>query len=254
MKLLSASALNVLSSGVAITGNALTLTCGQLDRKLYLEVNAALEAIGGTWNRKQKAHLFEESPEDALDQILVDGGFHDVKRDLNQFFTPPALAREIVQRAKVEGMSVLEPSAGDGALAIECIRQGAKRLMCIEPHPTTFEKLDKRLTAERFPAWWHCGDFMQHDINDKYDRVVMNPPFARQQDIDHVLRAFDLLKKGGTLTAIMSAGTKDRSNKKAVDFRALVKQAHGTIESLPDGSFKESGTNVRTVLVTMRHP
>ena len=34
----------------------------QLDRNDYVKVNKALEALGGKWNRKAKAHLFDEDP------------------------------------------------------------------------------------------------------------------------------------------------------------------------------------------------
>ena len=71
-KKLSAAALAVLE-GVRIVGREVRITDGQLDRKLYVEVNAALEALGGAWNRKAKAHIFDQDPSDALDQVLVDG-------------------------------------------------------------------------------------------------------------------------------------------------------------------------------------
>ena len=69
-KKLSNAALAVLE-GVEIVGREVRITDGQLDRKLYVEVNAALEALGGAWNRKAKAHLFEQDPSDALDQLTI---------------------------------------------------------------------------------------------------------------------------------------------------------------------------------------
>jgi hypothetical protein len=35
------------------------ITEGQLDRKLYEDVNKALAAIGGKWNRSKRGHVFE---------------------------------------------------------------------------------------------------------------------------------------------------------------------------------------------------
>jgi predicted RNA methylase len=249
VKTLSSEAISVLSSGVEIEGNMLRFTCGQLDRKLYVEVNAALEAIGGKWKKGPKAHLFEASPEDALDQILVDGGFHDTKQELNQFFTPEPLAKKIVSRADVKGKIVLEPSAGRGAIADEAIAQGAKQVYCIEIDGKHCERLvgrHKNMLVDR-------ADFLLTKSNGlKIERVVMNSPFARQADIAHVTRAFEFLEPKGLLVAILSAGIKFRDNAKSKAFRALVASVGGTIEDLPDESFKESGTNVNTVLVTMR--
>jgi hypothetical protein len=50
----------------------------------------------------------------------------------------------------------------------------------------------------------------------------------------------------------MSAGVEFRQDKKTTAFRALVDRSRGSIERLPEGAFKDSGTNVNTVLVTMR--
>ena len=38
----------------------------------------------------------------------------------------------------------------------------------------------------------------------KYDRILMNPPFEKLQDIDHVRHCFDQLKEGGVLVAVMA--------------------------------------------------
>src|SRR5512142_1337205 len=89
-KKLSTAAINVLDN-LQITGNAAIIT-QQLDRKLYQEVNAALEALGGKWNRKAKAHLFEGDPRDAIEQVVVDGEFTDEKREFEFFATPVPVA------------------------------------------------------------------------------------------------------------------------------------------------------------------
>ena len=253
MKALSAAAIEVLGSGLSLVGHNAKIAT-KLDSKLYVEVNSALEALGGKWNRKAQAHVFSEDPADALDQVLVDGGFHDKKRDLDQFFTPPELAKRIVTLADVRSAQVLEPSAGTGALVLECLTQGARRVVSVEKD----EKAHEALCWMKYPNGSHCPynpcDFMAIVEDFRYDRVVMNPPFSRQQDIDHVTKAFGLLASGGKLVAIMSAGVEFRTNRKAVAFRELVAANGGSIEKLPSYSFKASGTSVNTVLVTMRRP
>ena len=37
------------------------------------------------------------------------------------------------------------------------------------------------------------------------DKIIMNPPFDRGGDCDHVRHAFQFLKPGGVLVAVMSA-------------------------------------------------
>lgn len=84
-----------------------------------------------------------------------------------------------------------------------------------------------------------------------FDVVLANPPFSKQQDIDHVRHAYRFLRFGGRLVAIMAAGVLFRQNRKTVEFRQWVLSLGGDIEELPEGTFKEEGTMVRAVLVTI---
>ena len=99
-----------------------------------------------------------------------------------------------------------------------------------------------------------CADFLKVQPSPVYDRIVMNPPFDRGRDIDHVRHAWDFLKPGGVLVAIMSAGTEFRGDKKAVAFRKLVDRVRGQRQDLPAGSFAESGTFVNALYVKLRKP
>jgi len=94
-------------------------------------------------------------------------------------------------------------------------------------------------------------DFMKLETSQRFDRVAMNPPFELRQDISHVTKAFGLLKPSGKLVSVMSAGVTFRQDKKAVDVRELLEAHQGQILPLPEGSFKESGTGVNTVIVVM---
>lgn len=248
MKKLSAEALDVLGTAIEVDGSHARIGRA-LDRKVYVEVNAALEALGGAWNRKAKAHVFPGDPTDALDQVLVDGAFSDKKRDLEQFFTPPALAKMVVERASIRGRTVLEPSAGGGALALAALEAGAKFVQCVEKDPGLAVKLRERFIAEP-RVFTDCVDFLEFRQDTTFQVCTMNPPFSRQQDIAHVTRAFELVAPGGRLVAIMAAGVSFREDRKSVAFREFVER-HGTLEALPPQSFRESGTDVNTVLVVL---
>ena len=60
---------NVLANS-RIEGNNLYLPEGQLDRKLYVAVNKVLVVIKGKWNRSAKAHIFNDSPDNIVEEIL----------------------------------------------------------------------------------------------------------------------------------------------------------------------------------------
>ena len=120
-------------SGATFDGPRLLLG-GQLDRKVYAAVAEVIEAAGGKWNRRAGAHLFEGDAADAIDPVLATGAVTSAKVELQQFYTPPEVASLAMAAADLRpGMTVLEPSAGRGALAA-----GAKpgtvipRLSCLE--------------------------------------------------------------------------------------------------------------------------
>ncbi len=229
-------------------GNSLVLV-GQLDRALYTKTNAVLEAAGGRWNRKAKAHIFDGDAEGAMEQIILTGEI-TVPQDFGFFPTPAPVVARLIELADISaGMEVLEPSAGKGAICEGLAHTGAD-ITAVELLDTNFiELFNKRLCHFILQ-----GDFLDPELNASlgtYDRVVMNPPFERQADIKHVLRALRFLKPDGLLVSVMSASITFRDNKLTTDFRALIRERGGDIEDLPEGSFKESGTGVNTVIVTI---
>lgn len=224
-----------------IEGNRLVLV-GQLDRKLYEQTNRVLDAAGGKWNRGAKAHVFDGPAIEAIEPLILTGEYSRTKQDFGQFDTPLALADDLVERAGVlAGMLCLEPSAGIGRIADALAAAGGI--------VTAFE-IDAKRANELGDYVVHLFDFLQADPVPEYDRVVMNPPFAGQVDIDHVRHAFKFLKPGGRLVSIMSAGVIFRDNRKTADFRAFIERAGGSIERLDEGAFRESGTMVNTCIVS----
>lgn len=257
LKKIDRETLSVLSS-VEWNGDAAVLTCGQLDRGLYVKVNKVLEALGGKWNRKAKAHLFDGDAQDALEAVIESGGYADAKREFQFFETPDALADEIVRLAEIDDDSViLEPSAGSGQLirAIDSVSPNKQSL----PEVVAVEIQERfRETLQHFASETHAADFLgvaPGSIGGPFNRVVMNPPFApRQADIDHVLHAWKFLQSGGRLVSIMSSGWTFRTNKKSEQFKAFVDQHGGrVIKNSPD-AFKASGTRVNTVTVVIDKP
>lgn len=220
---------------------------GNLDRKLYTDTNKVLEAAGGKWNRSAKAHVFDGDAAEALEPIILTGEYRRIKQDFGQFDTPADLATEVASMADIAfGMAVLEPSIGVGNIAFAAERCGGKI--------TGFE-IDLTRAARAHATVPNANvkvcDFLAEEPTPTFDRVVMNPPFAKQADIAHVMHAHKFLKPGGKLVAIMSASVMFRDNKLTSDFRDFVASHGGTIERLPDNSFKDSGTQVNTCVVTL---
>lgn len=241
MKKIDEKTLSILSR-VTVDGNKILLTCGQLDRKEYLLINEVLMNMGGKWNKKEKAHIFTEDPVNKLEQILLSGEIIPPKK-YGYFPTPKIIVEKMIKLAELKpGMTVLEPSAGQGAI-LDLIPDYCK-IFCAE----LLEENHKILLKKGYRSY--NMDFLSFGSLNNIDRIIMNPPFERQQDIDHVLHAIDFLKPGGRIVAIMSAGVLFRENKKTVAFKDIINK-FGYIERLPENSFKESGTGVNTCLVVI---
>lgn len=227
-------------------GPRLVLT-GTLDRKLYTATAKVLEAAGGKWNRSAKAHLFDGDAADAIEQVLLTGEVISTKQQFGYFPTPAAIVQSLIDLADLKpGMQVLEPSAGRGAIAGPIAKLGC-HVDCIDIQRDNV----LAISGQNIGRDLAVADFLTVTPSESYDRVVMNPPFAKQDDIRHVLHAWKFLKPGGRLVAVMSNGVTFRSTPLTTQFFALKESQYGTLHPLPEGSFKESGTGVNTVIAVV---
>jgi len=242
---ISENILNILGN-CSIESDVVFLPPNQLDRKTYADVNKCLESIGGKWNRKAKGHVFSSDAADLIDSLILTREINDIKKQFQYFPTPPELAIQIVELADLSPEhTILEPSAGQGAIVDEIIRvvPGAK-LTLIELN----DQNAKVLRSKGFQVK-EC-DFLQFG-GDKVDRIVMNPPFTKQQDIDHILHAFSLLKDGGVLVSIVSESPFFRENKKSQQFREFLYLNDAEVIENDEGAFRSSGTMVGTRIIKL---
>lgn len=222
---------------------------GQLDRKEYDAVNKFLELAGAKWNRSAKRHIFQPGAKAKIEALLDSGEIINEKKQFQAFYTPAWLAEELVALAGVgDGMDCLEPSAGAGAIATAARKAGGQ-VWCVEIN----QEAAKELVAQGFAA--NLLDFLTLEPKDAptFDRVLMNPPFTNDQDIKHVMQAFRFLKPGGKLYAIMSPGFTYGSQRNIrKEFSELVALYGRVVRELPGGTFRESGTDVTTVIVELK--
>jgi predicted RNA methylase len=239
--------LGIIESG-EVKDNLYYLPNIQLDRKVYSEINKVLNFLGGKWNKKLKAHVFDTPIGEAIDNFLLTGDIKDIKKEFQIFETPPKLAQRIIELAYIEpGMSCLEPSSGGGNIVREINKKVDKKdIICFD----ICEHLVGGLKKEGFNVTH--ADFLSLGDIGTFDRIIMNPPFSKQQDIDHVLKALKYLKSDGILISIMSYGVMFRSNSKTINFWTEVNKYNFETAELPKDSFKDSGTKVNTILLTIR--
>lgn len=239
-----------------VRGNGLHLPPRTLERKLYVRVNAALELLGGEWNRGRKAHVFQDVPEMVIEDAISTGVVANHRKTFQFFETPPAVADRLVARSEIRsGMRVLEPSAGRGAILLAIHRRLAAlratdqaaglTVDCCELWDENYREL-RRLGF--LPV---CANFFDLDPSRLYDRIIANPPFSRRQDMEHVQRMASHLAPGGRCVAVMSPGWTFRQDQESVEFRRWVREDMDGFswEVLPEGSFSASGTNVSAGVV-----
>ena len=239
--------------GCTIDGNIVKLPEGQLERKLYEDVAKALNLIGGKWKgAKVFGFVFQEDPTELLAQIS-NGEKRNLKKEFQFFATPDKLADYMVELGVIDGLNrnsrVCEPSAGQGSIVKSILKnKNIRQVSCCELMPINKTFLDK-IDGVLFEA----DDFLSlpYSFNNYYDRIIANPPFTKNQDIDHIYKMYDVLKPGGRMVSIASIHWQSSNNKKETEFREWLQDKGADIESIEKGAFKDSGTMVGGVIITI---
>lgn len=123
------------------------------------------------------------------------------------FATPEPIGLKMVQWLDARGgESVMEPSAGHGAIS-RWLPDNTMRT-AIEPSFALRSKLalvmEMKETGDRIIG----GTFEDHHVSNKYDGIVMNPPFgtAGRTAVDHLAKAATHLRDGGRIVALLPDG------------------------------------------------
>lgn len=225
--------------------NKFFATLPKLERKLYVDVNKALEALGGRWEKTLKCHVFATDPRPQLNHIYSTGSY--AVEQYGFFSTPREVIRRMFNRCPPSDGKVLEPSAGEGAIVDTLYAEGIAKadMICVELH----EGRARTLLEKGYKVG--CADFMAVETCPVFTRAYMNPPFHQGQDMSHVRHAFGFLRPGGRLAAIMSPHYTFATDNRSISFRQWIADKEPLFENLPPDSFKASGTSVNTVLLIL---
>lgn len=153
--------------------------------------------------------------------------------------TPPQIADQMAQHLEASQFHrILEPSAGLGAL-IDAVEYDGKY-----QHDFTLVEKDFKLYQNLKNKYLNYNvlneDFLNYKPVEGFDRIIMNPPFNGGQDIKHIKHALNMLNKRGRLVAICANGPRQQKE---------LKQLCCHWEELPQGTFKDAGTMVNTILL-----
>ncbi|MCV6825998.1 MULTISPECIES: LPD38 domain-containing protein [Halocynthiibacter] len=174
----------------------------------------------------------------------------DQRKGVDFYSTPEPVGYKMAGWAKLRsGERVLEPSAGDGAIA-RYLPDDVDRTL-IEPSSDLSSTAMLHAPGSRV----HNIGFEDHNIVNKYNAVVMNPPYGSggKTAIEHVAKAAKHLRNGGRIVALIPTGP---SADKRFDAwfhnedDKSVKNLHLSAEiNLPSATFEKAGTKVMTRIV-----
>jgi predicted RNA methylase len=120
-------------------------------------------------------------------------GIHVQDTSRSQWYTPRDTAARIVEWSLAPlatYSTVLEPSAGDGALAL-AIRNSARPVAIGSPVCVDIDAQNcERLLFNKFETF--CADFLEWSPPEHFDIAIMNPPFEGGQTERHILHALQL--------------------------------------------------------------
>jgi predicted RNA methylase len=214
----------------------------------YSDVRKALLNAGATY--KKNTFVFPSDAQPFIDR-LTDGESVNIKKEFQFFATPAKLADRLVELAELnehDGRgfgSILEPSAGQGAI-VKAIHEATGGTSVIG-----YELMDvNRQILKKIKGLNIIGeDFLQADESNKYDYIIANPPFSKNQDIDHIRKMYAVCENGGRIVTIASRHWIHAKNKKETAFREWLHDIDARIIEVDAGEFKESGTAISSVII-----
>lgn len=184
---------------------------------------------GGVMSEQERLHRIQD-----LQRIA---GAEESKDE--QFFPTPlsVIEENVVPNLMLQpGMHILEPSAGRGDIA-DAIRNACPdcRIDVAEIGAVRRELLELKGYRVVGSDFWNVGvtgaegdkgRSLDERYKGSYDAVAMNPPFDKGVGMAHVKRAYEFLRPGGRLVAILPARNLNGTSREAVSFQDWTKR-HG---------------------------
>lgn len=181
---------------------------------------------------------------------------------VDYYATPEPLGLKMVEWSQPKAnKSMLEPSAGHGAIA-QWFPSNTKNTV-VEPSKNLVPKLKMHVDDANV-----VNDYFENiGTWNKFDRIVMNPPFGKggKTAIEHLAKAYKHLREGGRIVALIPDGPACQkrfdkwfwedgkgTNRNGKEVTTEAPSKTGTIReeiALPSVTFERAGTKVATKIV-----
>jgi hypothetical protein len=181
------------------TGNRLELPIDEIFAN-YAAVKKCLIDAGGKY--KRCGFEFSDDASEVQERLLGGEAINDKKK--YQFFaTPPELARRLVDMVDIQKHHFcLEPSAGQGAIS-DIMLEKSSNCIVIELMQENINALIRKKYNPIKCDFLNLGAEFLKGLG-TFDRIVANPPFTKNQDVDHILHMLSMLAPGGKLVSLAS--------------------------------------------------
>lgn len=173
----------------------------------------------------------------------------DQREGQDYFATPEPVGLKMVQFADIRpGDKVLEPSAGHGAIAR--FIPDLTDVTMVEP---SYE-LSQKAALANGKAKIINGTFEELNVVNKYDAIVMNPPYGSggKTSTEHLAKAAKHIRDGGRIVALLPRG--GMADKRLTDFLEsdAAKNLHTVARvNMPAKTFERAGTSVNTQILVL---
>lgn len=258
------------------SGMVEAIAMGEKARALQASINAAYEESqdGDGWKKYLPGSPTEGTGGKAMDYVDDQLSTYDKAKAFyfaNQkktssnksaegedyYATPEPLGLKMVEWADPKsGESMMEPSAGHGAIARWM--PDYTRNTVVEPSRELQPKLQRNVSNANV-----VGDvFESLDLHNKFGSIVMNPPFGTggKTAIEHLAKAFRHLNDGGRIVAIIPNGQAtqkrfdswfygDENGKTKAERDGVTNGVLRATINLPAVTFERAGTKVGTKIV-----
>lgn len=173
-----------------------------IGRNGFMALKDAFGRINGNWDRKEDAFVFAYDAKGAVEWLQAQPSLPK-KNKLAYFPTPTHMLDKLAEWTDCGYLlsvaeNIREPSAGTGNIA-NWIRERAPqaKLDCCEFDPANVAVL--RAGGHDV----HEGDFLKMPTDDKFDLIIMNPPFQGTTFAKHIYHAQKMLTSEGRIYAII---------------------------------------------------
>ena len=158
------------------------------------------------------------------------------------FPTPKNVIETMVKNLELNNKTILEPSAGSGAIVDFLQDAGATVISCEnDERLKVIVKSKCQLIAEDFLT-------VQSEQISHIDAIVMNPPFSR--GAEHLLHAYEIAPKGCKIVCLLNFETINNPfTNQRKQLKAII-ESNGTFENLGDcfaNAERKTGVNVAMV-------